>query len=208
MSRLINLTDKRFGRLLVLSRRPNQGNSTMWFCSCICGNTTIVNGSSLKQSLTQSCGCLRLEAVKAATGTHGMVDTSEYDAWTNIKGRCYNKKNPKYKDYGERGITVSNEWRESFETFYYDMGPRPSTEHSIDRIENNESYSKENCRWATREEQGNNKRNNLLHDFDGQLMTLSRWCRELKLSYHTVYQRIYIYEMSFEEAIATPISGM
>ncbi|BAW18975.1 hypothetical protein [Ralstonia phage RP12] len=132
-----------------------------------------------------------------------MAASTEYCIWSGIKKRCYNKNSRKYKDYGGRGITMCDEWRESFEAFYADMGPRPSLGHSIDRKNNDEGYSKENCRWATAEEQQNNKRSNLLHELDGILKTLTQWCRELEMNYHTIYQRIYVQGMSFEEAIVT-----
>lgn len=206
MSRLISLIDQRFGRLLVLNRQPNKGNSTMWLCSCVCGNTKVINASSLKRGLTKSCGCIQKEAVREATGTHGMVKTPEYNSWTAIKSRCYNPKNHKYKNYGARGVTMSNEWKDDFMAFYNDVGPRPSPEYTIDRKDNSKGYFKDNCRWATGEEQNNNRRNNLLHEFDGQWKTLSEWCRVLEMNYHTVYQRIYRYGMSFEEAIVTTAS--
>ncbi len=201
MSRLIDLTDQRFGRLLVLSRQPNKGNSTMWLCSCVCGNTVVVTAGNLKQGFAKSCGCLHKEVIKEVSGTHGMVNTPEYNSWTGIKARCYNPNHHKYKNYGARGITVCDEWKNDFMAFYNDMGPRPSSKHTIDREDNNKGYYKENCRWATDEEQNNNRRNNLLHEFDGQWKTLAEWCRVLEMNYHTVYQRVYRYGMSFEEAI-------
>lgn len=203
MSRLISLIDQRFGRLLVLNRQPNKGNSTMWLCNCVCGKNVVVYGINLKRGLTKSCGCLHKEAIKEACGTHGMVDTPEYNSWTAIKSRCYNPKNPKYKNYGARGITMSDEWKNDFMAFYNDMGPRPSPEHSIDRKDNDKGYYKDNCRWATGREQNNNRRNNLLYEFDGAWKSLAEWCRVLEMNYHTVYQRIYRYGMSFEEAIVT-----
>jgi hypothetical protein len=88
---------------------------------------------------------------------------NEYTIWQNMKTRCYNKKTPNYKDYGGRGIVMSEQWKDSFETFYKDMGKRPSKKHSVDRIDNNKGYSKENCRWATMIEQARNKRNSSLN---------------------------------------------
>ena len=114
--------------------------------------------------------------------------------------RCYNEKNNSYLEYGGCGITVCDEWRESFEAFYQDMGPRPSQDHSIDRKENDKGYSKENCRWDTWEEQASNRRNNLFYDYNGVKRTLAAWCRELSLNYPTVYARLQS-GMPFEKAV-------
>ena len=118
-----------------------------------------------------------------------------------MRQRCHNPKNKKYHLYGGRGITVCDEWKESFEAFYRDMGPRPSPEHSIDRRDNNKGYSKENCRWATLVEQANNRRDNLYFDFDGDRKTLTEWCREFGLNYNRIRYLILKKGISFEDAI-------
>lgn len=89
--------------------------------------------------------------------SHGKSRTVEYNLWCNIIARCENKKHPYYRNYGGRGITVSKEWRNSFTEFLKDMGERPSDLHQIDRINNNKGYSKENCEWATHQENSNNR---------------------------------------------------
>jgi len=89
---------------------------------------------------------------------HGKHDTSEYRIWRHIKDRCLNPKNRRYSDYGGRGITVCDAWQHSFSAFLEDVGERPSNKHSIDRVDNDKGYSKENCRWATDQEQNLNKR--------------------------------------------------
>lgn len=121
--------------------------------------------------------------------THGMSNTTEYKTWERIKKRCYNKNVYNYCDYGGRGILMCDEWKNSFEVFYKDMGDRPEGT-SIDRIDNDKGYSKENCRWATNEEQCNNRRSNINITYKGETQTLAQWCRELNLEYQTVKARI------------------
>lgn len=206
----IDLTGQQFGRLTVVKRAANNPNSgrTQWECLCNpdykgCGKTAIVPTDKLKNGSTQSCGCFRREFVKKAKTTHGMRRTTEYNIWCGIVARCYNEKHDQYKDYGGRGITMCDAWRESFEAFYRDMGPRPSMDYTIDRKDNDKGYSKENCRWATKIEQQNNTRRSIFYEHDGVYKSLAAWCRELKLDYFVVYRRL-SNGMSFEDAINVP----
>ncbi len=118
--------------------------------------------------------------------THGLTSSKEYRIWNGIKMRCYNEKREKYASYGGRGITMSDEWKESFEAFYRDMGPRPSNEHTVERRDNNAGYCKENCYWATREEQNRNKRTNRYYEYNGVTKILTDWCNEWNVSCTTV----------------------
>ena len=107
--------------------------------------------------------------------THKMKRTSEYHTWCHMKGRCFNLNHPRYEDWGGRGITVCDRWRNSFENFFADMGLKPSPAYSIDRIDNNGNYSVENCKWSTRVEQNNNRRDNHLIIIENDTLTIRQW---------------------------------
>lgn len=204
MPKLIDYTGRQFGRLTVIKRLliSNGYNSRIVECLCNpeyggCGKIANFDISRLVDGAVVSCGCYRKERATK----HGLHHTAEYKVWMNIKMRCYNEKNDQYSDYGGRGIVMSDEWRDSFEAFYRDMGPRPSSHYTVERRENNEGYTKENCHWVTRIEQANNTRRNVFYCYNGVCKTLSTWCRELNLNYNTVYQKINRCGQSLEEII-------
>lgn len=200
---IIDLVGKTSGRLTVTGKttsRSKQGK-VIWECLCSCGNTILAATVAITSGRTRSCGCLQKETIRAIKTKHGFNHIPEYRTWQNIRNRCYNVKQNDYSRYGGRGITVCAEWLNSFETFYRDMGPRLSPEHSIDRKDNDKGYSKDNCRWATRIEQANNARRNVFYFHNGKAKTLTTWCRELNLNYVTVEQRIRTLDWAFEEAI-------
>ncbi len=195
-----NLEGLQFGKLTVISRNLDLLGTghAYWNCKCNCGSPKIVlaRANSLKSEHTRSCGCLIIET----NSTHGLRKVPEYNIWRVMKDRCYKEGAAGYELYGARGIRMSNEWRDSFEAFYRDMGPRPSPEHSVDRKKNDRGYSKRNCRWATRIEQANNRRTNIFYEFDGETKTLAEWCRELRISYKQMYHKLKQCGMSFEDA--------
>jgi hypothetical protein len=133
---------------------------------------------------------------------HGMRRSSEYAIWCGIKDRCGNPRNRAYKDYGGRGIYVCDRWS-LFSNFYNDMGPRPDG-LMLERIDNNKGYSPENCKWANRVEQNNNKRSNVLITVDGETRPLREWAEKAGLKYGTVHQRL-IYGWTPERAVTTPL---
>lgn len=115
--------------------------------------------------------------------------SAEYRVWRHIRTRCENERSPAFKDYGGRGIRVCDRWLD-FVNFYDDMGPRPSPNHSIDRIDNSKGYEPSNCRWATSKEQQRNRRDNRVFEFDGITASLAEHCERMNLKYKTVHRRL------------------
>ncbi len=130
---------------------------------------------------------------------HGMRHTSEYNTWLHMKDRCNNPKNRRYKDYGGRGITICKAWQESFLEFYNDMGIKPKNS-TLERINNNGNYIKNNCKWATKEEQNRNQRSNIVIEYNGMKKILSEWSKFLGIKYMTLYNRLFTYNWSIERA--------
>lgn len=160
MNRKVELAGKRIGRLLVLredGRAPKSG-AVLWFCQCDCGNTCVVRGANLTSEMTTSCGCLHKELLSARATTHGRTNDPLYNVWKGMRHRCNNKNDDHYHLYGGRGIAVCERWN-NFENFLKDMGPRPNSNYSIDRINNDGNYEPNNCRWATITEQARNQTN-------------------------------------------------
>jgi len=186
-------TGLRFGRLVVLGllrlevRSAGAGTKRVpvFLAKCDCGNTKEGLSRNLRNGLVQSCGCLQRETrVKSgrASRTHGMRDTPEYAAWHSMKNRCQSPTSQGYAGYGGRGITVCDRWSGSFETFYQDMGARPSPAHSLDRIDCNGNYEPANCRWATIDVQNTNRRTTVFIEMNGETISLSEAARRCGLS--------------------------
>lgn len=183
-SRSQDLTGKRFGRLLVLEKVSKK----TWRSLCDCGGEAVSSRQSLCEGKTKSCGCLNKEINRNRVLTHGLSKTGIYKVWCAMIQRCLNKNNKQFLDYGGRGIKVSDSWR-SFENFLADMGT-PKTGMTIERIDNNLGYSKENCKWVSRAEQQRNRRVNRLATINGQTLCITDWAEKYELNPDRVFSRL------------------
>ena len=174
-----------------------------WICRCKCGVVKSVYGFMLKNGNSKSCGCLRDELAKKRATTHGMTKTREHRSWGSMIQRCENPNHIAFNNYGGRGIKVCKEWRESFDVFLSDMGFRPQGE-TIDRIDTNGDYCKENCRRADESQQKNNRRDNKIIEHNGISYTLSNLARKYQLTYNILQKRI-ASGMDIDRALAMPI---
>lgn len=170
-NKMIDMTGEKYGKLTVIKLASiDKGGNTKWACECECGGETVSYRQNLKKGKATSCGCFQKENMSKIKTTHGQSAggrvSSTYKTWDSIKGRCTNTEHNQYSDYGGRGITVCTRWLESFDNFLEDMGERPSG-MSIDRIDNNSGYSKENCRWTTSKQQIDNRRNTFVFVING-----------------------------------------
>jgi hypothetical protein len=170
-------------RLTVISEIPRGTHrDRLVEVRCDCGKTLIMKIYSFMRECTRSCGCVLNNFPLQHGIKHGMNGSAEYQIWSGMKERCLNPKSQSYANYGERGITVCQEWLHDFQAFYDHIGPRPSPKHTLDRIDNNEGYRPGNVRWATWIEQASNRRNNVFVEIDGERMTCSEAVRRTGLS--------------------------
>ncbi len=177
---------QRFGKLKVVECgkkvKLKSGVYEGVLCRCDCGKIKVVRLDYLKQG-TKSCGC------EKGGFSHRLSRHISYNTWVKIMDRCYNKNSSRFNYYGARGIKVSKSWH-NVKNFIKDMGEKPGKAYSIDRIDNNKGYSKENCKWSTPLEQSINKRNNILFDHKGEIKTLKQISRDTGISYTTLWCRL------------------
>ena len=210
--RKIDMTGKRFGRLVVIEQSDYiEPGRPRWLCRCDCGNEVVVKGVSLRRGDTKSCGCITKEraiAMAKAHVTHGKTKTRLYRIWFGMKCRCHKKTAPDYPRYGGRGITVCDEWRNDFQVFYdWAMANGYQDNLTIDRIDSNGNYLPGNCRWVDSSAQNNNKRNNHYVTYNGETLTISEWSKRLGISKETLHSRLVKYGWSVERALTEKSGG-
>lgn len=200
----LSIIGKRFGRLIILSSngKAKRGGHLV-LCRCDCGKEKQFHAGNLKHKKTKSCGCLTIERLKTHGHTLNRTRTPEYGAWKGMRNRCYRRGDRGYKNYGGRGIVVCDKWLHSFESFFEDMGFKPTKQHSLDRINNDGNYEPGNCRWATKIQQCNNVRTNRNITLNGVTKTIAEWSREISMPRMKLYLRL-CRGWTIERAILTP----
>lgn len=195
-----------FGRLTVQehSGKDKRGNA-LWLCLCQCGNKVVRRGTELTRHRIPSCGCFAKELGQRRHNAslerkkfeppkidlrikHGLTNSRVYTIWCAMKNRCLNKKGQDYAYYGGRGITIDERWYD-FLNFLEDMG-HPADGMTLERINNDDSYSPTNCRWATRKEQCYNQRSNVVLSYENKNLTIGQWADLYGMKYMTLYSRI------------------
>lgn len=199
----VNLTGQRFGRWTALydTGETAAGGNRLWLCRCDCGTERVLRSASLRlksakprQKASQSCGCLMRELARDSHLKHGHAQggelSAEYRTWMGMKARCYQQRHSSYAFYGAKGIIVCDRWRQSFDAFLADVGPRPSPKHTLDRINSRGHYEPGNVRWATMKQQQLNRTNNRWITAFGRTQTVTQWADELHMDPRTIRQRI------------------
>lgn len=210
--RIIDLTGKRFGRLVVIGRADNKGKETYWKCKCDCGSIKEINGNRLRNGRTKSCGCLKRNikfdssVQNNSNLTHGKSKTRLYRIYQKMKRRCYRPEEKYYENYGGRGIDICDEWREDFQAFYdWAMENGYSDDLSIDRRDNDKGYSPDNCKWSTAKEQANNTRSTIFITYKGNRKPVSEWSKIIGIRQDTLSNRKRK-GWSDEKCIETPLN--
>ena len=202
-----NIIGHTFGRLLVLDQvetriSPNGTKKYMFKCKCQCGNIKIVEKYSLLNGLTISCGCYSKERASKGNKTHGLSSTRLYKIWQHMKDRCLNQINKDFAQYGGRGITICDEWKNDFQSFAKWAYEHHYTDQlTLDRINVNGNYSPDNCRFATMKMQGHNRRGSLNFLLNGTIMNLSDIAIITEIPYSTLYSRVVSKGMNITDAI-------
>lgn len=210
MARSEDLTGKKFNRLTVDSFAGYGKRGKEWLCWCDCGDPCIIEGTSLKNGHTKSCGCLVGDRIREIRLTHGDASgtpTKLYMVWAAMRQRCGNPNNPAYKYYGGRGIEVWEEWTDYsiFKEWAMENGYQEGL--MLDRIDNDKGYQPDNCRWATQEEQSNNRSDNIFVDIEGEEMTLAQAANKYGLKYTTVVSRYHRKGLRGAELVKPPANA-
>ena len=187
-----DLTGQRFGRLTVIGVDDRGARKTYFICNCDCGKMKSVRSDSLICGAIRSCGCLKHEQDESNLdrSTHNLSKTKLYRTWQGMKKRCYDPHDARYDRYGGRGITVCEEWKDDFLAFHdWALNNGYGDGLTIDRINNDQGYSPDNCRWASQQEQSRNRGSNIKITIGNATKTLTEWCEIFELDYKTIVAR-------------------
>ncbi len=209
-----DLTGMQFGNFTVIGRAPdyirkNGKHTRRWECKCVCGNTRFLTKTALKNGIQKSCGCIKpimIIGTKVGNGViHGDSHKRLHNTWLGMKARCFNKNEPRYKWYGERGIIVCDEWKHDYLAFKeWALNNGYSEELTIDRIDNNKGYSPDNCRWVDVKTQQNNRRSNRFITAFNETHTLMQWSEITGINSNAISRRIKS-GWEIERALTEPI---
>lgn len=202
----IDISGQTFGRWTVLSRVENTNKGQAQFlCRCECGAERVMQSILLRRAVSRSCGCLKNEVTLQRSTKHGHANAGKisptYWSWAGMIARCTNPKHRNFSTYGGRGIKVHKSWL-TFTGFLADMGEKPAGT-SLDRIDNNKSYTPKNCRWATPKTQARNKRSSHNLTFQDETHTIAEWAERLNLSQGAIHDRL-SYGWDVEKTLSTP----
>lgn len=194
------------------SNGKNQ-NKEYYLCKCDCGNECLVYKNFLLKGCTKSCGCYakEIQAKNVILNnikkiTHHLTKTRLYKIWTHIKQRCYNKKRESFKNYGARGITVCEEWKNDFMSFYnWAINNGYKDNLTVDRIDNNGNYEPGNCRWITIKEQDRNKRTNHLITYNNKTYCIAEWAEITNINKSVLWTRLFKFNWPIEKALTTKV---
>ena len=213
MKKEIEYTGQKFGRLTAIKfSHRNKKSKSYWLFKCDCGKEKAIRTDGVISGIVKSCGCLSRELTSKRFFKHGMIEDRFYKIWKGIKGRCLNKNNSSYKNYGDRGITICSEWIE-FKNFYRDMNNSYKNHvkkfgeknTSIDRENNEKGYYRKNCHFATIKEQNLNTRRNYIITYKGQSMKIDQWSKKLNINKKTLFSRLYVLKWSIKKAFSTQV---
>lgn len=187
---LADIAGHRFGKLVAVLPVAMTKSGAVWLFQCDCGEEKQVRLGNVRNGHTSSCGCLHRQKAKEANTTHNMSRTAVYKVWAAMVGRCCNPDDAGYPHYGGRGINVAQRWRESFAAFIEDMGPRPTANHSIERLDNDGNYEPGNCVWLVQKEQGQNTRRVRRFRFRGSHLTIRQLSLQYGIPHRSLLRRI------------------
>jgi len=199
----VDHSGKKFGRLTAVSIAGKSDRAILWLCKCDCGKDHITRSAQLVRGSVKSCGCLKKELLSIKKKTHGLSSTRTFNIWANIRQRCENPNNMAFRYYGSRGISVCDAWQ-TLEGFIADMGECPGDQMTIERVDVNGNYEKNNCVWASMMDQARNKRRTIRVPLNGRLVCLTEYCDVTGKNYAMMRSRIKEYGWSIDRAVETP----